>query len=576
MARTYDKCTVTYSNNIFLSNSNNNNDEKDMQGSDNNNDNNNKDGNSSKIVFDEANHGHLFHPIGRLFYSPKRNMLMTDHPSYVREEIESFYCPQCLENYPSSEASTYKSRCPRVECLKCPYCTTVLTTIVSHLNGYEGPQTYLSCGYCFWDSVHINLVAKTGAELFNKIMEIEDTMDPVCLVTSRVHALQEKNKIIDRKIVLRDRLKQRSTTSMKTNLLLQLARLEYGKKKDSYTTWNWQDATEYEKKKHQEETKRKNELNNNISQQIQNYIEEGRLLVGRQKSSKMNRQNSSNATNIVEESSNESTNNNSNNNANAMMDPPDLMYYNGDTLLRNTISLETRLNQPGLLTANREDLLPQRQPLRTKRTIRCRKTFDSGSPGILLKPHINPLMGDTSMRTNIGNWFKKSSLAISFYPRFTIESCTSTDLLLYIINPYDEPVHVELSNVDRINNSNYNSNNTKQKVKRIVNFPPNGFGIREYDELAEQDEEWLHEDEDGGHKKIDTTNDETNNIVKRELNRVLLHLKWESEEGVEDCDSDANDFIAVFQVSMKRLNESVQSEKINYLVKLNMFLGNSF
>lgn len=204
---------------------------------------------TNSAVSDEPKHGLSFHPIGGLFYSPKRNMLLSDHPSFVREEIESFYCPQCLENYPSSEASMYKNRCPRLECLKCPYCTSVLTTIVSHLNGYSGPQTYLSCGYCFWDSVHIPLVAKTGAELFNNIMELEDTLEPVCLVTSRVHALQEKSKIIDRKTVLRDRLKQRSTTSMKTNLLLQLARLEYGKKRDSYTAWNWQDATEYEKKK---------------------------------------------------------------------------------------------------------------------------------------------------------------------------------------------------------------------------------------------------------------------------------------------------------------------------------------
>ena len=77
------RCTITYGNNILLSNNNNkNDDEKDTE------------------EYDEKLHGDIFHPLGNLYYSSKRNMLLTDHPSNAIEEIESFYCPQCLENYP--------------------------------------------------------------------------------------------------------------------------------------------------------------------------------------------------------------------------------------------------------------------------------------------------------------------------------------------------------------------------------------------------------------------------------------------------------------------------------------------
>ena len=65
---------------------------------------------------------------------------------------------------------------------------------------------------------------------------------------------------------------------------------------------------------------------------------------------------------------------------------------------------------------------PSRSRLRAKRSYRCRVTFNLGLPGILLKSHINPLTGDSSMRAHSGKWFKKSSFARSFIPRLTVRS----------------------------------------------------------------------------------------------------------------------------------------------------------
>lgn len=54
-----------------------------------------------------------------------------------------------------------------------------------------------------------------------------------------------------------------------------------------------------------------------------------------------------------------------------------------------------------------ENLLPLRVPLRLRRALRCRQELGKGRPGILVKPKLSPLEGDSSMRTGHGQWFKK-------------------------------------------------------------------------------------------------------------------------------------------------------------------------
>ena len=43
-----------------------------------------------------------------------------------------------------------------------------------------------------------------------------------------------------------------------------------------------------------------------------------------------------------------------------------------------------------------------------------------GRPGILLKPKVNPLEGDSSMRSNVGKWWQKDSSAISVLPSISL------------------------------------------------------------------------------------------------------------------------------------------------------------
>eukprot|EP00574_Skeletonema_japonicum_P011481 CAMPEP_0201717356 /NCGR_PEP_ID=MMETSP0593-20130828/3090_1 /ASSEMBLY_ACC=CAM_ASM_000672 /TAXON_ID=267983 /ORGANISM="Skeletonema japonicum, Strain CCMP2506" /LENGTH=389 /DNA_ID=CAMNT_0048207369 /DNA_START=371 /DNA_END=1537 /DNA_ORIENTATION=+ len=64
-----------------------------------------------------------------------------------------------------------------------------------------------------------------------------------------------------------------------------------------------------------------------------------------------------------------------------------------------------------------KDLLPLPVHYRTKVSRRCRAEQSAGRTGILVKPKLNPLEGDTSLRAGHGQWFKKDSSAIHVVPR---------------------------------------------------------------------------------------------------------------------------------------------------------------
>jgi dynactin-4 len=79
--------------------------------------------------------------------------------------------------------------------------------------------------------------------------------------------------------------------------------------------------------------------------------------------------------------------------------------------------------------------LPLAIPLRARKSRRCRAELKEGRPGILVKPKLNPLEGDTSLRSGHGQWFKKDSSAILVVPRVTIEKQDGEAVLLRVHNP---------------------------------------------------------------------------------------------------------------------------------------------
>lgn len=98
----------------------------------------------------------------------------------IKEEIDSHYCPNCLDNMTSYDALLFKNRfvssfplkylieivfrCKK--CFECPSCFASLSFVQStgkSDDSSEEPKSsvYLHCSFCRWDSLAIGLQAET-------------------------------------------------------------------------------------------------------------------------------------------------------------------------------------------------------------------------------------------------------------------------------------------------------------------------------------------------------------------------------------------------------------------------------
>lgn len=82
----------------------------------------------------------------------------------VSHEVDSHYCPNCMENMPSAEARLKKNRC--ANCFDCPHCGHTLSTRATSI-AVPSPDDptkmvakkvyYLACAFCRWTSRDIGL-----------------------------------------------------------------------------------------------------------------------------------------------------------------------------------------------------------------------------------------------------------------------------------------------------------------------------------------------------------------------------------------------------------------------------------
>ncbi|KYQ99676.1 dynactin 62 kDa subunit [Tieghemostelium lacteum] len=75
----------------------------------------------------------------------------------ISEEIDGYYCPNCLEYISNAEAQLSGNRCKK--CFECPVCFNILTYSIHTPSGQTEdssstiPENYfLNCGFCKWNS----------------------------------------------------------------------------------------------------------------------------------------------------------------------------------------------------------------------------------------------------------------------------------------------------------------------------------------------------------------------------------------------------------------------------------------
>uniref|UniRef100_A0A672S5K8 Dynactin subunit 4 n=1 Tax=Sinocyclocheilus grahami TaxID=75366 RepID=A0A672S5K8_SINGR len=88
----------------------------------------------------------------------------------VSHEVDSHFCPSCLENMPSAEAKLKKNRC--ANCFDCPCCMHTLSTRATNIPAPlpDDPTKttmkkayYLACGFCRWTSRDVGMADKSVA-----------------------------------------------------------------------------------------------------------------------------------------------------------------------------------------------------------------------------------------------------------------------------------------------------------------------------------------------------------------------------------------------------------------------------
>jgi len=102
------------------------------------------------------------------------------------------------------------------------------------------------------------------------------------------------------------------------------------------------------------------------------------------------------------------------------------------------------------IVTSQGDMLPIPLSLRAKSIRRCTFELEAGRTGILVKPKVNPLEGDSSLRFGHGQWWKKDSSAIHTIPRVSIhtygfdQTSGRYALLLKVKNPTISMVRLRL------------------------------------------------------------------------------------------------------------------------------------
>lgn len=104
----------------------------------------------------------LYKPVWKMYFC--RHCLKLRCGDCVSHEVDSHYCPNCLENMPSAEARLKKNRC--ANCFDCPSCEHTLSTRATSIQ-VPTPEDktktipkkvyYLACGFCRWTSRDVGL-----------------------------------------------------------------------------------------------------------------------------------------------------------------------------------------------------------------------------------------------------------------------------------------------------------------------------------------------------------------------------------------------------------------------------------
>ncbi|XP_062909108.1 dynactin subunit 4 isoform X2 [Mobula hypostoma] len=340
----------------------------------------------------------------------------------VSHEVDSHYCPSCLENMPSAEAKLKKNRC--ANCFDCPSCMHTLSTRATNIPAPlpDDPAKttmkkayYLACGFCRWTSRDVGMADKSvasggwqepenlHAQRINKLLEY-------------YHQLAQREKIErDRKKLVRRRNYMPLAFSDKYGLGTRLQRQRAGAPLISLSGSTLKDGEDHKDVK----------------------IEPAQAL---------------------EE-----------------VEPLPEDYYTRPINLPEVTTLHQRLMQPDFQPISASQLHPKHKHLLIKRSLRCRKCEHN-----LSKPEFNPTSIKFKIQLVAVNYVPEVRILTIPNLRYMKES----QVLLTLTNPVENLTHVTLLPCEESDPDNVCSTaKVTLPSKEIVLAGKDAAA--EYDELAE-------------------------------------------------------------------------------------------
>ncbi|KAE9310297.1 hypothetical protein PR003_g20299 [Phytophthora rubi] len=359
--------------------------------------------------------GHLA-PVSSLYFSETCEKLVCRLPGCSVEEFESYYCGNLLVNLPSKEASMYQNRSSR--CFSCPTCETTLSTAF-----HESKQRFFFlCAHCRWDSLDLGLA--------------DD--DPDALVmTAITRERQAAHEDVFQ--ALQSHYSTLSSASSTGNTLTSTTGAAFGRSSSLQMLADSMKELQREHQMKKFRLQRMAEMGGWKYDQALAKVQEKEqwLLEQRREHQWPELQRQFAALPTQGTSWGEDTSEKTRETLEELAQKSDMGEVS---------TLHQRLLNPLDQSREADRLFPFRPLLRVKRTWRCVESIERGTAGILVKPQISPMSGDSSLPVS-ASWFKKANLAAQYVPVVTFqrlpyraEAGGVVECVLLVENPLDDAI----------------------------------------------------------------------------------------------------------------------------------------
>jgi len=304
-------------------------------------------------------------------------------PPSTSTEVETAYCPRCLTFCDAASASTSLGVCQKDSggCKDCPLCFSPVSISIDKQSSTETHLIcHYICGHCSWSSKDCGV--SVGAD---KLLEYSnnDKMDEQDAEKQRVAAISEITKELENCF-----LQKVSERNQEGALFHSIGEM-------------WA-------KREQDEERRKRMMISSTIINDDKKKERSSWSLGALEDSLVEKKRDLESLYLGAEKG-----------VDASVSSPSVDDEQQTKEQQMPTAQQVAAQMSLTITAPRyqQDLLPLPVHYRSRVSRRCRAEQSAGRTGILVKPKLNPLEGDTSLRAGHGQWWKKDSSAIHVVPR---------------------------------------------------------------------------------------------------------------------------------------------------------------